>query len=152
MMTCSATPSKGACEMAQVIQLEEELADRPAAVQTTIGQAVAPPALVRRACIADKPASLSQDFSRSRFHELHGFPAGITMPRMNVGDRDYFMLRARQERLAARDTLGVVRGRHEELAWLYEMRVIYIDRGLVGDETEDANEGVQVQHIVVPTQ
>lgn len=74
------------------------------------------------------------------------------MPRMKTGDRDYFMLRARQERLAARDTLGSVRGRHEELAWLYEMRVIYFDRGLVGDETENVEESAPVQHIAVPTQ
>ncbi len=55
-----------------------------------------------------------------------------------VGDRDYFMLRAREERRAAAHSRGAVRGRHEELAWLYEMRVMYIDRGLVGDDAETA--------------
>lgn len=63
-----------------------------------------------------------------------------------VGDRDYFMLRAREERRAAAHSLGAVRGRHEELAWLYEMRVMYIDRGLVGD---DEPEQAPVQHIIV---
>jgi len=96
--------------------------------------------------------SLPQGLSRSRFHQLHRFPTASTMPRMNVGDRDYFMLRGRQERLAARGTLGAVRDRHEELAWLYEMRVIYFDRGLVADETEDTEERVPLQHIIVPAQ
>ena len=68
---------------------------------------------------------------------------------MGPKDRDYFMLRARQEREAAADSRGHVRGRHEELAQAYEMRVIYIDRGMAGDDSETA--GPQpVQHIVVP--
>ena len=57
---------------------------------------------------------------------------------MKTEDRDYFMLRARQERQAAGLSRGAVRGRHEELAWLYEMRVIYFDRGLAGDDSETA--------------
>lgn len=59
---------------------------------------------------------------------------------MKTEDRDYFMLRGRQERQAAALSRGAVRGRHEELAWLYEMRVIYIDRGLIGDDSEDEAE------------
>ena len=68
------------------------------------------------------------------------------------GDRDYFMLRAREERRAAAHSRGAVRGRHEELAWLYEMRVMYIDRGLVGDDAEVAQpeQGAPVQNIIVP--
>lgn len=47
------------------------------------------------------------------------------------------MLRARQERQAAAHShQRTVRGRHEELASLYEMRVLYIDRGLFSDEPE----------------
>ena len=69
---------------------------------------------------------------------------------MKAEDRDYFMLRAREERAAARHAPGAnVRGRHEELAWLYEMRVIYIDRGLLGDDSEDSQPAVPVQHIIV---
>jgi hypothetical protein len=55
---------------------------------------------------------------------------------MGPKDRNYFMLRAAQEVDAAAHSTGAVRGRHEELAWLYQMRVIYIDRGLVGDPAE----------------
>jgi hypothetical protein len=64
-----------------------------------------------------------------------------------VGDRDYFMLRAREERRAAAHSLGAVRGRHEELAWLYEMRIMYIDRGLVGDDSSE--QAPPIQHIIV---
>lgn len=55
---------------------------------------------------------------------------------MKPQDRDYFMLRAEQELDAASHSTGQVRGRHEELAWLYQMRVIYIDRGLVAEAAE----------------
>jgi len=48
---------------------------------------------------------------------------------MTPEDRNYFMLRAEQERQAARScTSRIVRGRHEELAWLYEMRLQFSDR------------------------
>jgi len=48
---------------------------------------------------------------------------------MTSDDRNYFMLRAEQERQAARCcTNRNVRGRHEELAWLYEMRLQFSDR------------------------
>jgi len=48
---------------------------------------------------------------------------------MTSEDRNYFMLRAEQERQAARcATNRNVRGRHEELAWLYEMRLQFTDR------------------------
>ena len=72
---------------------------------------------------------------------------------MGPKDRDYFMLRAEQELDAAAHSRGSVRGRHEELAWLYQMRVIYIDRGLVSDVAEALDEAAQpepVQHIIVP--
>jgi hypothetical protein len=55
---------------------------------------------------------------------------------MKPQDRNYFMLRAEQELDAAARSTGQVRGRHEELAWLYQMRVIYIDRGLVAEAAE----------------
>jgi hypothetical protein len=48
---------------------------------------------------------------------------------MTSQDRDYFMLRAKQEQEAARCSPSrTVRGRHEELAWLYQMRVQFSDR------------------------
>jgi hypothetical protein len=48
---------------------------------------------------------------------------------MTSDDRNYFMLRAKQERQAASCcTNRIVRGRHEELAWLYEMRLQFCDR------------------------
>ena len=48
---------------------------------------------------------------------------------MTSDDRNYFMLRAQQERQAARDCANrIVRGRHEELAWLYEMRLQFSGR------------------------
>jgi hypothetical protein len=55
---------------------------------------------------------------------------------MGPKDRDYFMLRAEQELDAASHSRGAVRGRHEELAWLYQMRIIYIDREALGDELQ----------------
>jgi hypothetical protein len=66
---------------------------------------------------------------------------------MKPQDRNYFMLRAEQELDAAARSTGQVRGRHEELAWLYQMRVIYIDRGLVAEVAEEVSE--PVQHIIV---
>jgi len=72
---------------------------------------------------------------------------------MKPQDRDYFMLRAEQELDAAARSTGQVRGRHEELAWLYQMRVIYIDRGLVAEAAEcvEPEEAVAepIQHIIV---
>lgn len=48
---------------------------------------------------------------------------------MTPEDRSYFMLRAEQERHAAHTCSNrIVRGRHEELAWLYEMRLQFADR------------------------
>ncbi len=59
---------------------------------------------------------------------------------MTPEDRSYFMLRAEQERTAARNSLSrIVRGRHEELAWLYEMRLQFSDRA-------DTNEFVRDRH------
>jgi hypothetical protein len=55
---------------------------------------------------------------------------------MDSRDRDYFMLRARQELAAARRSGGEVRRRHEELASAYQMRVTYIDRGLIGRDEQ----------------
>lgn len=55
---------------------------------------------------------------------------------MSPNDRPYFMLRHKQELDAACRSSGSVRDRHEELAWLYEMRVIYLDRGITGEEPE----------------
>jgi hypothetical protein len=55
---------------------------------------------------------------------------------MNARDRDYFMLRARQERRAMTCSGGQARRRHEELASAYEMRVTYIDRGLFSSEPD----------------
>jgi hypothetical protein len=57
------------------------------------------------------------------------------------------MLRAEQELDAAARSRGQVRGRHEELAWLYQMRVIYIDRGLVSDVAEALDEAAEAPAI-----
>lgn len=72
---------------------------------------------------------------------------------MGPKDRDYFVLRAEQELDAAAHSRGAVRGRHEELAWLYQMRINYIDRGLFGDTAEvldDAPQAEPLQRIIVP--
>jgi hypothetical protein len=68
---------------------------------------------------------------------------------MKPQDRDYFMMRAGQELDAASQSTGQVRGRHEELAWLYQMRVIYIDRGLFEDVAESEPAPEPIQHIIV---
>lgn len=67
---------------------------------------------------------------------------------MGPNDRDYFMLRAEQELDAASHSTGAVRGRHQELAWLYQLRIIYIDRGMFTD-AEETVDAAPVQHIVV---
>ena len=75
---------------------------------------------------------------------------------MGPKDRAYFMLRAEQEiDAAAHATSRTVRGRHEELAWLYQMRVNYIDRGLVSEVAETLSAPVEpasepIQHIIIP--
>lgn len=52
---------------------------------------------------------------------------------MGPEDRDYFMQRAVQERdAAARASCPEARERHEEMASLYRMRIMYIDQGLFG--------------------
>ena len=64
---------------------------------------------------------------------------------MGPKDRDYFMLRAEQERDAAAQSRGIVRQRHEELASAYRMRVNYMDRGLFGEHPgEDAPAAPQI--------
>lgn len=47
---------------------------------------------------------------------------------MRADDREYFLLRAHQEHEAAARSTGPARGRHEELASSYRMRVMYLDR------------------------
>jgi hypothetical protein len=48
---------------------------------------------------------------------------------MTAQDRDYFMLRARQEDEAAQmSTSRTVRSRHEELGWIYRMRLQFEGR------------------------
>ena len=52
---------------------------------------------------------------------------------MGPEDRSYFMHRAVQERdAAARASCPEARERHEEMASLYRMRIMYIDHGLFG--------------------
>ena len=76
-------------------------------------------------------------------------------PIMGPKDRAYFMLRAEQEiDAAAHATSRTVRGRHEELAWLYQMRVNYIDRGLVSEVAEALSEPIEpapepVQQVII---
>ena len=65
---------------------------------------------------------------------------------MRPEDRDYFMFRARQERDAASRSQGQAHYRHEEMAALYEMRILYIDRGMAGDNPEPA----PVPRIIIP--
>ncbi|HYX46332.1 MAG TPA: hypothetical protein VE820_05880 [Sphingomicrobium sp.] len=68
---------------------------------------------------------------------------------MGPKDRDYFILRAEQERDAASHSSGEVRGRHEELAWLYQMRIIYIDRGMFTDGSEETAEAPPIQRVII---
>lgn len=56
------------------------------------------------------------------------------------------MIRARQEREAASRSLGQAHDRHEEMAALYEMRILYIDRGMAGDNPVLA----PVPRIIIP--
>ena len=67
---------------------------------------------------------------------------------MGPKDRDYFMLRAEQEIDAASHSTGAVRGRHQELAWLYQMRIIYIDRGLA-DDADETGDAAAIEHVIV---
>jgi hypothetical protein len=69
---------------------------------------------------------------------------------MTSRDREYFMLRAEQESVAAANSYGQARGRHEELASIYRMRVMYIDRGLVDDAAKEEPVAEPVHHIIVP--
>lgn len=61
------------------------------------------------------------------------------------------MLRAHQERRAAKYSTGEPRRRHEELASAYEMRVVYIDRGLIGTDAQPAGpeQPLQVPHLLL---
>lgn len=52
---------------------------------------------------------------------------------MRPDDREYFMMREGQERDAAAHSMGPARGRHEEMASIYRLRVMYIDHELAGD-------------------
>lgn len=68
---------------------------------------------------------------------------------MGSEDREYFMLRAKQETAAARRcTNRQARGRHEELAWLYQMRVDYMDRGITGADDEPVLEALPRPFII----
>jgi hypothetical protein len=68
---------------------------------------------------------------------------------MTSGDRDYFMWRAEQERAAAKRSQGAVRGRHEEFASAYQMRVIYIDMGLTGEDEGEPGVAAPIEHIII---
>jgi hypothetical protein len=70
---------------------------------------------------------------------------------MGPKDRDYFLLRARQERRAVSFSTGEPRRRHEELACAYEMRVVYIDRGLIETDTQTAGpeQPLEAPHILL---
>ena len=70
---------------------------------------------------------------------------------MSPKDRDYFAHRAEEELVAAAHSLGWIRSRHEELAWLYQMRVIYLDRGITGEDDQqlEAHDEVLVSHVLV---
>ena len=79
---------------------------------------------------AEKVTSGANGSSRVRFGarsvcvSLHGNGATMT-----AQDRDYFMLRARQEDEAAQSsTSRTVRCRHEELGWAYRMRLQFAGR------------------------
>lgn len=70
---------------------------------------------------------------------------------MGPKDRDYFLLRARQERRAVSFSTGEPRRRHEELACAYEMRVVYIDRGLIdtGAQPAGPEQPLEAPHILL---
>jgi|KBSMisStaDraftv2_1062788.scaffolds.fasta_scaffold2726002_1 hypothetical protein len=57
---------------------------------------------------------------------------------MGPQDRDYFLIRKRQEEAAAARSRGSVRARHEEFAAAYAMRVVCIDRGYAQPEPSPA--------------
>ena len=70
---------------------------------------------------------------------------------MTPEDRSYFMLRAEQERTAARNSLSrIVRGRHEELAWLYEMRLQFSDRADTNELFEIVTDGTHEPVMRIP--
>ena len=69
---------------------------------------------------------------------------------MTSKDRDYFMFRAEQETRAARcATNRQVRGRHEELAWIYQMRVHFFDRADIHETLEQHEDHEPIMHINV---
>ena len=61
------------------------------------------------------------------------------------------MLRARQERRAVTHSTGEPRRRHEELACAYEMRVVYIDRGLIDTDAQPTRpeQPLQTPHLLL---
>ena len=98
----------------------------------------------------DKPALHSRYVYRSGKYELRDIAIRRTITgAMGPEDRDYFILRARQERLAAAASNGAVRGRHEEFAALYEMRVHYIDRGLFKDDSAAKPAQAEIEHHII---
>jgi hypothetical protein len=103
-----------------------------------------------RGIATDKPAVRARDLSRSCFPRIARRRGEDQYAAMKAEDRGYFLLRAKQERAAASHTRGPVRGRHEELASLYEMRIMYIDRGVFGDDFDEVQEPPVVPHIIVP--
>jgi hypothetical protein len=70
---------------------------------------------------------------------------------MRPDDREYFLLRAHQEHEAAARSTGPARGRHEELASSYRMRVMYLDRPDAKPERLETTEPVMPAMIVPAT-
>jgi hypothetical protein len=72
---------------------------------------------------------------------------------MRVDDREYFLMRAEQERDAAAHSMGPARGRHEEMASIYQLRILYIDHERAGDAdyAPDTADSGQIQQFMLIT-
>jgi hypothetical protein len=87
-----------------------------------------------RPTIRNKPLpAASASFPLGQYRIVRGRNAAHTSG-MEPRDRDYFMLREKQELAAAACSCGYVRERHEEFAAAYAMRVACIDRGYARPE------------------
>lgn len=88
--------------------------------------------------IGTSPDERHQHLCRPGNHEWCLRPDRAQIWTMGPQDRDYFLIRKRQEEAAAARSRGSVRARHEEFAAAYAMRVVCIDRGYAQPEPSPA--------------
>jgi len=69
---------------------------------------------------------------------------------MDARDRDYFAIRANEERNAAARSHGRARSRHEELAAAYQMRVMCIDKGYCDPPSRDPVAKPSEPEMIIP--